>query len=231
MNAEVRSLESKRKRKVLLNRIRYALLVLASAAAIYLFFFSTTFAVKSVSVIGSYYATQEEIVAAARIDAGLPMARLDAHAIQQRVLALSEVRTVEVRRAWPNSVVLAVVERAPIAVTKLKDQWKYVAKDGVVFGHAATKPAQFLSVSARQSETFAAAAKVAAALPDWLRTRVVEIEGLSRDDVVIWLEDGIEIKWGSSEQSDYKAKVLQALLGQNARMYNVSVPDRPAIRK
>ena len=88
-----------------------------------------------------------------------------------------------------------------------------------------------MSVTATRPETFAAAAKVAASLPSWLRERVVDVTGFSRDNVVIALNDQVEIMWGSAEESDYKAQVLQALLGQEAKMYNVSVPDRPSIRK
>ena len=231
MATEVRSLEDQRRRKVLRKRIRYVVLSMLSASIVYVFFFSPVFAVTSVSVSPCYYATQEEIVSAADIELGMPIARLNSAAITERVLKLAAIKEVEVRRAWPNEIRLAVVERSPIAVTKAVDGWAYVAADGVVFGHAATKPQQFLSVTATRPETFAAAATVAASLPDWLRERVVDVTGFSRDNVVIALNDQVEIMWGSAEESAYKAQVLQALLGQEAKLYNVSVPDRPSIRK
>ena len=231
MATEVRSLEDQRRRKVLRKRIRYVVLSMLSASIVYVFFFSPVFAVTSVSVSPSYYATQEEIVSAADIELGMPIARLNSAAITERVLKLAAVEEVEVRRAWPNKVVLAIRERSPIAVTKAVNGWSYVAADGVVFGHAAKKPEQFLSVTATRPETFAAAAAVAASLPTWLREQVVDVTGFSRDNVVIALNDRVEIMWGSAEESDYKAQVLQALLGQEAKMYNVSVPDRPSIRK
>lgn len=231
MAAEIRSLDRQRRRKTLLKRIRYILFSVFAAAIVYIFLFSPLFVVKSISVIGSYYATQSEIVSAADIELGLPLARLNSASVAERVLKRAEIKEVEVRRAWPNAIVLAVVERSPIAVTKAVQGWSYVAADGVVFGHSAKKPQQFLSVTATRAETFAAAAKVAASLPDWLRERVVDVTGFSRDNVVIALNDQVEIMWGSADESAYKAKVLQALLGQGAKFYNVSVPDRPSIRK
>lgn len=230
MNAEVRSLERKRRQRKLLNIARATALVLTGVGLVYLFYFAPTLSVKSVTIIGNYYAKAVDIERAADIRVGTQLARLDGGAISERVLKLPEVKRVEVRRAWPNEVILAVVEREPIAVTKVANAWRYVSSDGSVFGQSTAQPNGFVGVSASSSKTFAVAAKVAAGLPVWLRDRVSSLRGITRDNVVIVLTDGVEIRWGGSEQSDLKAQVLKALLGQRARIYDVSVPDRPSIK-
>ena len=45
------------------------------------------------------------------------------------------------------------------------------------------------------------------------------------------LRDGREVQWGSADESDLKATVLAELLaGQEAKVYDVSVPGQPARR-
>lgn len=230
MNAEVRSLERKRKRRKQVSILRSILLVAAIAGIGYLFYFAPTLAVKSVTIVGNYYAKATDIEAAANIKMGEQLARLDGGAISERVMQLPEIKRVEIRRAWPTEVILAVVEREPIAVTKVENYWQYVSADGTVFGHSTARPDQFVGVTASSSKTFAVAARVAAGLPFWLRDRVTSLRGITQDNVVIDLDDGVEIRWGSAEKGDLKAQVLKALLGQRARMYDVSVPDRPSIK-
>jgi len=229
VTAEVRSLERKRRRRKLLVVLRSVFLIGAAGGLVYLFYFSTTLTVKSVTIVGNYYAQASEIESAANISKGVQLARLDSDVIREHILHLAEIKAVEVRRAWPNEVILAVVERKPIAVTKVDNNWKYVSADGTVFGKSTAQPDGFVGVSASSSKTFSVAAKVAAGLPFWLRERVTSLRGITRDNVVITLDDGVEIRWGGSSQGSLKAQVLKALLGQRARIYDISVPDRPSI--
>lgn len=231
MDADVRSLVRVRKRKRLFTWLRYAALAVAVAGLTYVVFFSSVLSVTSVSVIGNYYATEKKILKAADIATGTQLARLNSAEIEAAVLKLPEVKSIEVRRAWPNQVILAVVERKPMAVTKEGTVWRYVSQSGVVFGISTSKPDQYLSVSGTNAETFSEAAKVSAALPSWLRERVENVRGLTPNNVVVWLNNGVEIRWGSSEASEFKGRVLQQLMGLKAEMYNVSVPDQPTIRK
>lgn len=231
MNAEVRSLDRQRRRKRLWSWLRYSVAVSLAITLIYVVFFSRLLSVTSVTVIGNYYASEKKILHAANIEPGTQLARLDSAAITAEILMLPEVKSVEIRRAWPHEVILAIKERTPMAVTKDGDVWRYVSQGGVVFGLSTAKPEQYLSVRGINAATFAEAAKVAAALPSWLRDRVDDVQGRSVDDVAVWLNNGVEIRWGSAEQSEAKSKTLKALMGMRAQMYNVSVPDQPTIRQ
>ena len=52
----------------------------------------------------------------------------------------------------------------------------------------------------------------------------------SAADVRLLLSDGTTVVWGTADRSARKAEVLLALLGHPARGYDVSAPDRPALR-
>jgi cell division protein FtsQ len=67
------------------------------------------------------------------------------------------------------------------------------------------------------------------ALPPELRDRV---RGLSADRSGVLsfrLTDGAEVVWGSAERTEEKVRALTLLVRQNARRYDLRVPDRPAV--
>jgi cell division protein FtsQ len=80
------------------------------------------------------------------------------------------------------------------------------------------------------SDALAEGARVVAALPDDISTRVDFAEVHSVDEITLRLRDGREVLWGSAEQSDEKAEVLVALLRNDAQTYDVSVPGFPTFR-
>jgi cell division protein FtsQ len=119
--------------------------VAAIAGLVWAVLFSSLLAVRDVEVIGlSQEAALEggaQVITAAAIPEGEPIARLDTGSATARVAALPWVDGVEVRRAWPNSIVLAVTERTPVAVVESVDPFdpdgepirQGVDESGVVF--------------------------------------------------------------------------------------------------
>jgi cell division protein FtsQ len=194
-------------------------------------YFSSFFVVKKIDVMGEYFASKDSIIEAAGISIGTPLARIDSADVIQRVQEVAAVKEVEVRRVWPDRVILAVIERKPVAVTTASKGWTYVDIAGQRFGLSAAKPSNYVVVSSVDQATLKSAAEVAATAPEWLIDRVQRIRALTRDDIRIWFKNDAEIRWGSSERSERKAQVLEKLLLQKARIYDVSSPDVPVIQK
>ena len=72
------------------------------------------------------------------------------------------------------------------------------------------------------------AAAVVAALPDDLAARVDHVAVETIDQITLVLRDGREVLWGSAEESELKAEVLETFLAKvQARVYDVSVPESP----
>ena len=211
----------------LVRRLKIGAVVTAVLLLVQVFFFSSTFAVTKVSVVGTRFAKADEVIKAAAIELGTPLARLDTDGISRRVVALPAVGQVEIRRAWPHDVVLAITEPTPVAVVGSGNSWQYVDADGEIFGTMKSKPKGFLTLSARKTAARKAAAKVATTLPDWLKTQVIYVTAGSPDDVQLKLQRGLTVRWGSSERADRKAQVLKTLLTVKARIYDVSAPDVP----
>jgi cell division protein FtsQ len=218
---------SLRRKKTLQRNIRIGVIATAILVAAQVVFFSSALAVEEVSVVGNHFALPQDVIDAAKIELGTPIARLDTAAIEKRINALPAVASVEIRRAWPHHIVLAVYEPTPVAVVGSAKNWQYVDVDGEIFGKLSAKPKGFLTLTAGKQTARKAAAEVATGLPQWLADRVVTIRATTKDDVKLNLKGGVEVRFGSSERIDRKAQVLKALFKVKARIYDVTAPDVP----
>jgi cell division protein FtsQ len=199
-------------------------LVLA-AVLVWVVWFSHLFSVNEVRVVGASGEAADAVVRAAQVPVGAPLAQLDADGIAERVRELAWVGEVEVRRGWPNSVVLAVEEREGIA----RVEGQLVDADGVAFTPIGMIPRGLPQVRA-DGPGLAAAMEVYTALPDKWRQRVVRVAANSRDDVTLTLRSGAVVRWGSADRSDFKAQVLDSLIKRRAAIYDVSAPELPTTR-
>jgi cell division protein FtsQ len=186
--------------------------------------------VDEVRVLGARTVPVDEVRTPADVDLGTPLARVDADAVAARVAAIPEVASVEVRRGWPDVLVVVITERTPLAVVRAGDGYAYVDAAGVRFGGLGAQPPSLALVRATGTTGRDSVIGVLAALPAGLRTKVVTATGRSRDSVVLALKDGTTVQWGGPEDSARKLAVLTALLPRKAAHYDVSAPDLPTTR-
>jgi len=78
--------------------------------------------VDRVAVAGAAHSGADAVAAATGIDLGAPMVTADLGAAAARVARLPWVQTVDVRRRWPGTVVVEVVERTPVAAVPAAGQ-------------------------------------------------------------------------------------------------------------
>lgn len=205
--------------------IRRGLIVLGlvlAAGLVWMVWFSHVFAVREVNVVGASGDAADAVVRAAQVPVGAPLAQLDAALISERVRTLPWVGEVEVRRGWPRSVVLAVDERTGIA----RREGQLVDAAGVAFTPIGPIPRDLPLVRA-EGAALESAMAVYTGLPEKWRNRVIRLTATSRDDVALTLRSGAVVRWGSVEQSDFKASVLDALIKRRAAIYDVSAPELP----
>ena len=204
--------------------------VLVVALAVWVVWFSPLLSVREVRVLGAVNVPADSVLQAAAVPDGVPLARVDVGGVTSRVSALPRVASVEVRRGWPNVLVVVVTERQPLAVTRDGNGWTYLDATGARFGSLTSVPHGMASVSAANDTAMTSALAVYAALPTALASRVATVAARTRDDVVLTLVDGTSVQWGDASQSDRKAAVLASLLKVKATTYDVSAPDLPTTR-
>jgi cell division protein FtsQ len=230
VSAEIGDLGVVRRRHRRQRIIRSSIGLLLLLVALWFVFFSPYLVVKKIEVTGDFYASNQSVLTAASIELNQPLALIDSDGVTRRVLNLSEIINVEIRRVWPDKVIIAVTERTPIAVAVAGTGWTLVDASGVRFGSLTVKPAKLLVVSGPNNIARKEAALIAGQLPQWLTQRVTAIRGYSRDDVRLTLENADVIRWGSSENFKSKIEVIEVLLDLEARIYDVSAPSMPVTR-
>lgn len=199
----------------------------------YIVIFTSTFGAKSINVSGAKTIPADAVRAAAAIEPGTPLVRLDTDEVAARVAKLPKVFSVDVSRSFPTGVEIAIVERTPVA--KVSSATGVHLIDGTGMDYEEVKaplvPVPELVVPAARPDdpSTRAAVAILAAIPQQLRAAVVTVTAKTPGSVELTLADGRLVKWGSADKSPRKAAVLAPLLTRPGKTYDVTTPDFPTV--
>lgn len=227
-----------RRRRVL--QLAAALVALAVVA--WLLLAGPVLAVRAVHVDGLVTLPAEAVQDAAGIEAGTPLLRVDVGTAAAGVARLPQVASVEVTRDWPDSVVITVEERVPVAVVGEPGSRSLVAADGVLFDMVTGQtpdgvvPLDVASPGPDDPATMAGIAAIGS-LPAAVREQVAGAAVADPADIVLALADGTVVRWGDASESEEKSAALVGLLEQirsgalePAGTIDVSAPDAVVLR-
>jgi cell division protein FtsQ len=199
---------------------------------------SHLFDVQGVRVEGISTLPETDVVGAAAVPMGAPLASIDASDVAARVAKLPAVATATVSRSWPHTVTVTVVERVPVASATTPDGVELVDADGVVY--PGTPPPGlprlvFGAVGPDDPSTRSALAALAA-LPPPIRSQVLTVDATVAGSgvpgqVTFGLTDNRQVLWGTDDRAAGKAAVLVPLLTQPGHVFDVTSPDLPTIRR
>jgi len=199
----------------------------------YLVVFTSTFGARSVNVVGARTIPADAIRAAAAIEPGTPLVRLDTEEVAARVGKLPKVFSVEVSRSFPSTVEITVVERTPVAMVPSAVGAHLV--DGTGLDYEVVKqpppglPELVVSTVRPDDPATRAAVAVLSAIPQQLRAQLATVTAKTPGDVQLTLTDERTVKWGNAENSQRKAAVLAPLLTRPGTVYDVVTPDFPTV--
>lgn len=203
------------------------------AALVVVALFTPVLGVHTVRVEGTHALSAAKVRAAARIEPGTPILRVDTEAAGKRVSGLSRVASVSVSTSLPFTVTIDVTERSPVAIFEATDGIRLVDRTGHAYATVKKAPDGLPRINlpkvAAGDPATEAVVGVLTALPGKLRDRVTSITASREGDVRFALAGGKKVRWGSTEQSKRKAAVLRVLLSREGTVYNVTSPALPGV--
>lgn len=194
-------------------------------------------ALRDVEVTGARQIPQRDVVDAAGVEPGVPLAAVDTAGVASRVSAIPGIASVDVGRSWPHTLTVTVTERTPAALVDTPDGRQLVDVGGYPYRPAPPDlrlPVLALPRVAPDDPATLAATEVLRALPAPVREQVVSLGlGPGGTTFELALTDDRRVLWGpwmDAAATDRRAAVLGPLLGREGSVYDVSSPDLSTVR-
>jgi cell division protein FtsQ len=236
----------RRRRRQLAGVVAAAVLAVAVARLVN----SPLFSLTSVSVRGTAALTPAQVVAVSGVRPGVPYLAIDPDAVRLRVETLPRVARAEVRRDYPSSLRITVVERRPAAAINARGRWWQVAADGVVLDAVDARPRGIPFVARvpvpaglhpgsrlPPGGPLANAVTALGGLRPQLARLVVGVDARSVDSLQFQLRGGSRVLYGLAEAQpakDAAALLLLAKLSDQGRkvlLIDVRTPSAPTVRQ
>ncbi len=197
--------------------------------------FSPVFALQAedVEVAGANeYVSEGEVISVVEKFDGVPLARLDTSLLADALKEIHAVKDASFTRVWPSGLKVTLEARSAVAATPAKSGYTILDGDGVRLGSSEEEVEGLPIVDVNKDTedlgaTIDAVLAVMEALPAPLLEQVVTVGAKSPDEVEFTLDGGARVVWGSAEESELKASVLEVLLQVPADVYNVVAPLSP----
>ncbi len=209
---------------------------------------SDAFHVENVTVSGVSHLTDHEITRLAAVAADSTLLRLDEDGIRQRLAQNAWVQSVEVKRVFPGTVELSIVEREPAAAVRVNEKSTWVVAADGAWLSAATgadweKNPRIVDVDASMSapvsgvacgdEGIMNALKVVSALGERTKGELDTISAPSAAKTSLNLKNGVNVAFGDASEVAAKEAAIWGILDKFAGQVsyiNVRVPSRPTYR-
>ena len=221
---------SRSRRTILLSLAGVVVALLAIlAVAVY----SPLLALKTVAVDGTARVDAQEVTDALDSQIGTPLALLDYDTITKQLAKFPLVRSYVTEVVPPDTLLIHIVERAPVGAVVNGAKFDLVDPAGIVVQSSATRPEGVPIISIGDKDVTSAAyrsvVEVLLALPPELLAQVDTITATTKDNVTFLLRGvGQTVIWGSSDRSAYKATVLAKIVAtqdpDKKIDYDVSAP-------
>lgn len=180
-----------------------------------------------------------EVAAAVEEQLGTPLALLDYDRITTNLGAFPLIRSYVTEIVPPDTLLVHISEREPVGSIEVGGRFRLVDPAGITLEESAERlpgvPLIELAEADTGSAAFRSMVEVLLSLPAELLAQVDRISAHTQDDVVLVLDGvGQQVRWGSADESERKAVLLAALIGQidpgRAGVFDVSAPTNGIFR-
>ncbi|MCL1839321.1 MAG: FtsQ-type POTRA domain-containing protein [Propionibacteriaceae bacterium] len=224
------------KRALFWHKIGFGLVCFATlgavVGAVVVVFFTPVLEINEIKLTGNHLLSDAAVKETAQVDLGTPQVLVDTADVALRLAGLPAVEQVQVSHDWPNTLAITLAERTAVVSVPYFSGFLFADAAGVVFDGGTKNRSELLQVSADPSNSalLRDCYAVSVALSASTAKKLDYVSAQSSDAINLHFRDGILVIWGNANQSELKSEVLDALLKQKARVYNVSAPASPTLR-
>lgn len=207
------------------------------AGVVFLFGFSSVFQVEEVTVTGAQGDIADDAQAVGDTQLGRPLARVDAAALEARVLEDMRVADIEIERNWPSGLTLDLTLRKPtLAINQSGTQGiLLVDSEGAVFNNIKEAPKGvpvarvLIKGEDLDPDLLVALQELRDSLPESVAQ---ETEGLTltKTGDIQFTVGTIEVVWGDGSSPELKGRALEGLLEQEGIDPDAEVPAAGPMR-
>jgi cell division protein FtsQ len=190
-----------------------------------------TVAARGSPAVPSAVVPRAEVLRAARVEPGTPLARVNTAAVARRVERITQVQSATVARDWPDALVITIRTRTPELAVPSGRGFALVDTFGVVVRQVASRPVGMVVLysappapTLRGSPAVRAAVTVLQQLPPRIRRLVRWVAAPSAGAVTLHLRGGVRVLWGGTDRPSEKAAELTILMRSKALSYDLSDP-------
>ncbi len=218
-------------KKHIKKRIQFISVFLSAIVAtiIYIGWYSSFLTIKKVEVRGNQVVSTDSILELAQVKSNIQLLRVNISQTSERIKTISQIKAVDVRRGWPATLVIEVVERTPLAVTDIPEGRFLVDETGLAY-QPVTPDINLPLIFGSDAQNRAIGVKAWQSYPDWLKTEVVSTTVENPNSIWFLLTSGRRVDWGNLDKANEKAAVLKVLRRMAASTYDVSTPEVPVVK-
>lgn len=203
-------------------------LIILAVLALFSFAQSTLFSVQKIVVQGNKVVSRDDLLALANIGTGANIFQVSTGAILKNVSLHPLVKSVNVDRELPGTLVINIVERKPVAMIPVPNGFAKVDDQGVFLQRCDTWPQEPLPIISGielpanlnlgqpiANPGLREGIKTLLSLPGELYPQVGELYAGNQDKLVFYTRDGLEIRLGIADQAGQKFAVMQKFLADS----------------
>lgn len=195
------------------------------------------FKVDEILVIGRRETAQKDLLAAVRLARGAPILAFDLQAARKRIEALPWIKTASVERMLPDTVLLNIEERQPLALWQHKGAFALIDSDGeVILKTGLERYSDLIVVVGRDAPGQAA---------ELLKTLAAESELMDQVKAAVriggrrWnlrLKNDIDVRLPEEDTAKAWARLAEyekthRVLERDVQILDLRIPDRLIVRK
>jgi len=195
------------------------------------------FTAEDVLVVGRSQTAKDDLLKAVRLARGAPILAYDLNKARQRVESLPWISSATVERMLPNTILLSVSERHPLALWQRKGRFELIDRTGkIILGQSIEKFSDLLVVVGKDApENASALLGILETQPQLmnLATSAVRVGGRRWN---IQLKGEIDIRLPAeqaraawSRLAEYESR--HGILNSDVRMLDLRLPDRVIVQK